>query len=119
MVSGCAGSEATVTGKVTIDGEPAKSGTVTFYADGTGPAATGNIESDGRYSLSTGTDKGLPAGSYIAAVAVVEVIQPADPRSEPIPKLLSPEKYQVPATSDLKVEVKPGANDVPLELKSN
>lgn len=42
-------------------------------------------------------------------------------RGEPIPgpvtKSLLPEKYLSPDTSDLSVTVKPGSNEIPLDLK--
>jgi hypothetical protein len=122
MAIGCGGpNAASVSGTVTLDGQPLTTGMVSFYPDGgSGAPATGQIDSGGRYSLSTGTDTGLSPGKYTAiVVATKEPPQPYDKTGAEIPPIpITPAKYGNANTSDLKVEVKPGKNDVPLALQS-
>src|SRR5262245_26271164 len=80
--AGCGAStnkyDAVVTGTVTINGELANSGTVTFHPiDRGGKIAIGRIYDDGSFSLRTGqgnlkeSDGGtLPSGEYIVAIAI-------------------------------------------------
>jgi hypothetical protein len=119
--AGCSGSAATVTGTVTLDGQPLTKGDVSFHPDGAGAApAYGQIDSSGRYTLSTGTEAGLAPGNYVAVVvATKDPPQPYDKTGAEIPPIpITPGKYGNVATSDLKVQVKPGKNDVPLALDS-
>ncbi len=117
---GCAKHAAQVSGTVTLDGKPLTSGTVTFHpAAGLGAPAYGQIDAQGCYELSTGTGAGLTPGSYVATVVANEAMPTRSPTEEVQFKLLTPEKYGSTELSDLKVEVQPGANDVPLALKSN
>jgi hypothetical protein len=47
-LSGCAGPyEASVSGVVTLDGQPVKHGTVVYYPAANGPAVYGRINEDG------------------------------------------------------------------------
>ena len=120
-VAGCSGAAATVSGTVTLDGQPLTTGNVSFHPDGAGAApAYGQIDSSGRYSLSTGTEAGLAPGNYVAVVvATKDPPQPYDKTGAEIPPIpITPGKYGNAATSDLKVQVKPGKNDVPLALDS-
>lgn len=131
-IAGCNGPankyDAVVTGTVTIDGELAKSGTVTFYpVKQGGLPAISNIFPDGSYSLRTGqgdlrdVDGGtVESGDYIVAVTVSGlpggegVIAEGGP-PVPGPSLVA-KKYGNKDTSDLKRTVKPGPNMFVLEL---
>ena len=110
--AGCFGANAaSVSGTVTLDGQPLTTGNVSFYPDGgSGAPAYGQIDSSGRYSLSTGTDAGLarqvrrrrrgdqgPAASPTMRQA---------PKSRPF-RSRRPNTARM-TTSDLRVEVKPG-----------
>jgi hypothetical protein len=113
---------ASVSGTVTLDEQPLTSGAVTFHpASNTGAAAYGQIDSTGRYTLSTGSEQSLAPGQYVATVVATEAAAPppADNKTLPqTPKLLTPPRYGNAATSDLKFEVVAGSNTIPLELKS-
>ncbi len=116
---GCGGSAASVSGLVTMDGQPLTTGNVSFYPAGSeGAPAYGQIDAGGRYALSTGSEAGLAPGEYVAVVvATKEPAQALDAtgaENPPIP--ITPTKYGNVATSDLKVQVKAGKNDVPLAL---
>jgi hypothetical protein len=114
LLSGCGAYESAVTGKVTIDGAPLKSGTVAFYSTNGGAAAYGSIQSDGSYTIETGASGGLAAGDY-----VVTVVASTPPQSGfPFGKLLTPTRYSKVQTSDLKFTIKLGGNKIDLPLKS-
>lgn len=117
---GCGGRQAAqVSGSVTLNDKPLTTGTVSFHpADGRGAVASGSIDAQGRYAISTGTDAGLAPGAYIVTVVASEAFQPPDPTAETQYRDLAPARYSSVAESDLKVDVKPGRNDVPLVLRS-
>jgi hypothetical protein len=121
--SGCSGpNAASVSGNVTLEGQPLTTGMVSFYPEGgNGAPANGQIDSSGNYSLSTGTDSGLAPGKYIAiVVATKDPPQPYDKTGAEIPPIpITPAKYGSTTTSDLRVEVKAGKNAVPLPLQSS
>ncbi|MBX3426076.1 MAG: carboxypeptidase regulatory-like domain-containing protein [Pirellulales bacterium] len=117
---GCGGAyDAVVTGEVRLDGQPITTGAVAFIPAAGGPTAYAQIDANGRYDIHTGKERGLPSGSY--GVTVVSREPPATERSKtggppPPGKALTPEWYALAQYSPLKVDVKPGKNDVPLEL---
>lgn len=129
-LAGCGGPahkyDAVVTGRVTIDGELAKSGTVTFHPVGGGKIAIGRINDDGSYSLRTGqgdlreVDGGtVVPGAYIVTVSITgppvpSVIEGAPPSAGPS---LVASKYAMHDTSDLKRTVKSGEQVINLELE--
>jgi hypothetical protein len=128
---GCGGAsakyDANVQGTVTIDGELAPGGTVTFTPVEKGPTAVGTIASDGSYALRIGQgDVGspdsseIPSGKYVVTAMITGSSPPADsaPAGAPPPagpKMIA-DKYGSRATSDLKFEVKKGPNIIVLAL---
>src|SRR5262245_19879075 len=122
VAPGCSGhNAASVSGSVTLDGQPLTTGMVSFYPDGgNGAPANGQIDSSGNYSLSTGTDVGLAPGKYIAiVVATKDPPQLYDKTGAEIPPIpITPAKYGSTNSSDLRIEVKAGKNSVPLALQS-
>ena len=120
--TGCrtAGGEklAPVAGKVTLDGQPLQTGSVTFKPD----AARGNasqhqptsaIDADGHYELSVPPErKGAPPGWYQVVVTAYD-----NPRPGRL-KTLIDVKYQDEKTTPLKIEVienpEPGRYDLKL-----
>ncbi len=112
---GCRGNlPSTVSGQVTLDGEPLSSGDVQFHRTGGGAPATGSISANGQYTLSTGTRSGLEEGDYTATVVAV-----GEPPADDVPPpVLTPPRYGRVDTSDLKVTVGPGANTIDLPLKT-
>jgi hypothetical protein len=120
--SGCSGpNAASVSGTVTLDGQPLPGANVSFYPDGgSGAPAYGQTDAAGKYTLSTGTEAGLAPGQYVAVVvATKEPPQAYDATGAEAPPIpITPAKYGDVAKSDLKVEVKAGANEVPLALVS-
>lgn len=113
--TGCSRYESSVSGKVTLDGEPLKSGTVVFYpAAGSGAAAYGSVQADGSYTLDTGASGGLAAGEYVVTVVATTGPQPGFLFG----KMLTPERYGNVKTTDLKFTVKKGGNKIDLPLSS-
>ena len=121
LVTGCGGKyESTVSGTVTLDGQPLTSGSVKFHPVTGGPSAYAMIGADGSYSLKTGDAESLKPGTYSVTVVATEK-PPADlPRNAmpPIGRLITPEKYSRPKTTDLKYDVDAGSNEINLALKS-
>jgi hypothetical protein len=120
--------DATVTGKVTIDGSPANRGTVTFFpADGSLPS-TGAIEADGTYVVRTGrgdikdpTGPAIHSGEYTITAFInapptgEDVVGEGGP-PRPGPSLIAA-KYRNKTTSGLQVTIKPGSNQIDLTLE--
>jgi len=118
--------DANVQGTVTIDGELAPGGSVTFSPKGEGPVATGVIGRDGSFVLKVGqgaiADPNrslIPAGEYVAAVVVTgaPVANPDDAGAPPKvgPRLMA-DKYASKSTSGLEFTVRTGANVLELKL---
>ena len=122
LATGCGGSSGSVTGTVTVDGVPLKTGMVTFHPIAGGPAAIGGINADGIFELAIGSSHSVPPGDYVVTVDAMESVsstQAPDPKKPPAPpKRITPEKYANKDSSDLKVTVKAGSQKVPLALKS-
>lgn len=109
---------ATVSGKVTIDGEPVTPGLVTFApVDGAHEPSTGTLGSGGEYRLSTKQQFGVAPGTYAVAVQAFEPPDvPAGQRSFTPSKPLVPEKYLQTTTSGLQYRVASGSNTINIEL---
>jgi len=122
--------DAIVQGTVTIEGQLAKRGAVTFHPVAGGPIATGPIHTDGSFSLRIGQgnlrepdQSKIPSGKYVATVVVNA---PADRTTSiaeggppPPGTRLSAAKYARQETSGLELEVEPGRNVFNLDLESS
>ena len=83
-----------------------------------GPQAVGHIQSDGSFEMRTGDRPGVVVGKHRVAVHCREEGAEQQRRDMNfVPKSLIPPKYSNVATSSLQVDVKPGGNDVPIELQ--
>jgi hypothetical protein len=123
LAAGCAkkgGMEtAPVSGKVTYRGKAVPTGTVMFVPT-EGPAATGNIASDGTYKLETYTaGDGAVIGTHKVTITALQDMAGALPEQRsPTPPPLVPAKYLSGETSGLVAEVKPKTNnEVNFDLK--
>lgn len=105
---GCGG-EPTLSGTVTLDGEPLTKGEITFVGDGL-PTAYGTIGTDGSYAAKSGAQKTLKAGNYRVAIGAYEQVPSGSQFAPPSKKLITPRKYSNAAESGLTVEVEPGSN---------
>lgn len=97
-----------VSGKVTLNGQPVDGAIVTFASTDSGTPGAGMTAADGTYKLS------VKPGSYAAMVTKFEVPvgSPDQPADEIPPKQLLPAKYGSPMQSPLKFEVEKGSPNV-------
>jgi hypothetical protein len=106
-MTGCGGTEklTRVAGKVTVDGQPLKAGSVCFRPDAshgnTSPhQPSGPIDAEGNYELSVPPErKGAPLGWYKVVVIAYDNPRPGNLKS------LIPTKYGEEKSTPLKVEV--------------
>ncbi|HVX13109.1 MAG TPA: hypothetical protein VHC22_18135 [Pirellulales bacterium] len=108
-----------VHGNVTLEGEPVTRGFVRFVpaAGSSGRFAEGMIAEDGSYSVSAfkGQAGTLP-GDYQVYFSSIQRAAEGESEGDP---LAIPKKYLRPETSELKVTVTSGDNDIPLELHAD
>ncbi len=103
VFAGCGGGSASVTGKVTANGDPLTSGKVVFSPIGGGvKAAAGKIQNDGTYELKTAGDEGIWPAEYRV------MYSPATPQEEA--------KWESWSISPEKVTVESGPNEIVIEL---
>jgi hypothetical protein len=112
LMAGCdAGPRlATVTGKVTRDGQPGAGLEVQFEPKGGGIAGVGFTQADGTYELySPGAKKGTPPGDYVVRITGAET-------DDPSTQVVVPPKYNT--ASELNATVAPGDNKLDFEITS-
>ena len=129
--SGDAGPTGTVSGTVTLNGQPVPPGSTVSFISEKGQTAAGVVEDEGEYQLYIGgEDKYIPVGAYKATVAPpAEEMTQAEydammeaassqkrPSRPPAQKSLIPVKYQMPATSGLSFNVEEGSNQIDIKL---
>ena len=102
---GSGGDMGTVSGQVTMDGQPLADAQIAFYpADGR--PAQGTTDAEGRYTLQYTPDQpGAPVGTHTVRITVAQVSGEGQARV----KETVPPRYNV--QSELTAEVKPGKND--------
>lgn len=133
-VAGCSGDPnvpklGKVYGKVTYKGKAVEGGHVVFTpaagkGGATGQAATGEIESDGTYDLTTfNTGDGAILGQHIVTVTITEkgYVMPR-PKADgtidyKLPKNEAPKRYATADKSPLRCTVVEGKQEFNLELK--
>jgi hypothetical protein len=116
--TGCGDSLVKVSGKVTLDGNPLTTGNISFAPMQSGQVAIGTIDEKGNYTLQSGTQKGVPAGTYRVTIVAVELVPPSPQNPEPLPKVLTPPRYNDATTSGLTADVKPGNTTHNFDLKT-
>ncbi|MDZ7616435.1 MAG: hypothetical protein U1E05_05480 [Patescibacteria group bacterium] len=124
LAAGCGGGSdlpmSPVRGTVTYQGKPLARGEVVFTpVEGTtGPQAVGHIQSDSSFQLRTANRPGAVVGKHRVTVHCKEEGTEEQRRDMNfIPKSLIPAEYSNVQASSIHVEVRPGGNDVPIELK--
>lgn len=126
--SGCSGGKpiALVTGTVLVDGKPADGATIFFHPkdDPAGMTATGTVDVEGHYAVTSALEKGLTVGSY--DVTVIWPDQSKQPTQQEImmgtaedgPDLLKG-KYAKRGDSQLQAEISTSTKELPpFELKA-
>ncbi len=94
-LAGCSPMTATVSGTVTLDGKPlrigeSQRGTVLFRPVEGGATATGLIDQEGRYSLSTGGTAALRPGEYLVAVRATDILPASEDSPAPEGRPITP-----------------------------
>ena len=114
LTSGCKKAEpvGTVEGKVTLKGEPFSNARLNFLRQGTGSAGAAEIGSDGRFKVLTP----LKVGTYTVFLAQKTVGDPDHPAPAPELDPKVPTTCWNEATSTIRIEVKEGKNEIPIEL---
>ena len=115
---GCGGQTAPVEGRVKFkDGSDVSvlaGYEVDFQPEGGKTSATGQIAPDGTFKLTTfGADDGAIPGQHRVAITP----PPSPDPDKPPEKSKLPTKYSSFDTSELAVEIKPGRNNIELELE--
>lgn len=109
-----------VQGKVTYKGQPVSKGTVTFQSDA-GQTATGEIQPDGTYQLSTFVERdgALPGHHKVMIIAndADPTLMPGSSPGYKPPKELVPKKYENLETSGLDADVAKDKPSYDFELK--
>ncbi|MBN2291789.1 MAG: hypothetical protein JXM70_05150 [Pirellulales bacterium] len=123
FLSGCGSSGremANVSGKVTLNGQPAIAGRIIF-ANVEGPSAVAQIQPDGTYSVEAAI------GQTMVTIDHREKPKPVASGPEPMMRArmegltqgnsLVPERYTDARTSGLSLDVKTGVNEFDIEMK--
>lgn len=118
---GCSKYDASVSGRVTLDGEPLSRGTVAFVPVEDGPPAYGRIDASSNYIVRTGREEGLPSGDYRVTVVANEPPPVENDRGGPPPagKPITPPWYRSHETSGLEFSVERGSNEIDLRLTTD
>lgn len=121
-ITGCGGTyDSTVAGIVTLDGKALPRGLVGFHPVSAGPSAYAVIDENGGYAVRTGRESGLPPGDYCVTVSANELPtmeRTADGNPPPPGKPITPVWYRTKQASGLKFSVKPGKNEINLDLST-
>lgn len=119
IMVGCGGTEgySTVTGNVTLDGQPLPDALIQFSPVNPGSPSYGRTDASGNYELIYSREiKGAELGEHVVAITTAQTGDPdAEPPTQDVPEKLPP-KYH--SQTELKVEVKPGKNVHNFELQS-
>jgi hypothetical protein len=106
-----------VQGKVLLEGKPTPGALVVFHREPQDPlnpiTPAGVVGSDGTFQLTTGTEQGAPAGSYLVAISWIPENAKPHPDTGDVPNKL-PAHYADPRQSGLRAEVKEGNNELPV-----
>jgi len=110
---------APVQGKISYQDKPLERGTVVFFPKSGGKTATGTIQPDGSYTLSTYSqgDGALLGEHNVTVISERDMsnVLPEDPEASLEPSLI-PTKYNLQKTSGLTANVQEGDNQIDFEL---
>jgi hypothetical protein len=103
-----------VSGKVTLDGEPVKEGRILFRMTGGNGRSYSAPITDGSYELKS--EAGSAAVEITASRIIPGKIDKSNGTPEPVGEMYIPKKYNSETT--LKADVKESSNTIPFELTS-
>ena len=115
-LAGCGSSVAptgTVTGQVTLGGNPLTTGVVTLVNRDQGLGASSELDASGKYQI-----EAVPTGQYQVVIQGPEAPSPEEmDEGAKIEASSVPPKYQAAETSGLSVEIAEGKNQADFELQ--
>jgi hypothetical protein len=114
-----------VSGKVSVNGQPAEGATVIFYTQNTDlrrpgvPIPKGTVAADGTFKLTTYQDgDGAPAGDYAVAINWMQVTKPSNDPEQQVEVDRLGGRYSTPDKSGLTAKIEATSNELPpFELK--
>lgn len=118
MLSGCGSDKepkGSVRGIISYNGSPLTEGLVNIYSDSKSVVGTTEIDSAGTFKF----DNMIAAGDYRVYISPPPPPAPPEPGQSPIkiPKPQKiPQKYRSADKTDLKITIKEGDNDIPIQL---
>ena len=122
---GCGEPTATIKGVVNMDGAPISlpenvRGTVIFQpSTRQGPTLNGSIEGGGKFQLAAGSNSLVAPGVYLATVSATELLPATEDNPQPSGKRITPDKYANSDESGLRFVIKPGENNIVVDLESD
>lgn len=122
--TGCGNGLTSVSGTVTLDGDPIRAtndvrATVYFNPADGGVAAYGLVDEDGRYEMYTGREEGVAPGRYDVTFNATQLVPPKEPGGTPSGRRISPPRYTTPASSGLSYTIEPQGATIDLALTSD
>lgn len=118
-IAGCGPKPAatgTVSGKVTLSGQPLTAGVVQLLNSQLGTGGSAELDGSGAYKMATP----LPVGEYQVAVQPPPQPAPHEMTDAPAkPAVAIPSKFSDPRTSGFSVSIKEGANTANFDLQPN
>lgn len=117
-----------VSGIVTVGGKPVQNVQVTFMpTEPSRPIASGNVDADGRYVLTSGATnrRGAVAGAYKVVLSQLDGAAQAEVEARytsgtggppPVPKAAFPDEYKSVESSPKQVDVVAGSNTINIEI---
>lgn len=121
LAAGCGGEPtASVSGRVTVGGQPLAAGQVAFESDG--QLLASRVGPDGRYQLRNGGTIQVPPGDYTVILTPPPPELVEDPKTTeiraigPADQSRYPTKYRNPETSGIRQTIPPGNSAIDLEF---
>lgn len=116
-ILGCGDMPASVTGKITVNGETHENLRVTFIPEAGGASVYGSTDANGEFQLNTGQKKGLIPGEYRVTVSGFSknpspTMTAAQVKALRIVPLESSDRNKTPHRAD----VQPGSNEFSYDL---
>ncbi len=105
-----------VKGQVLLNGKPLTSGVVVLVSPKYSSEYSGQIGSDGRFTIKSGSVEGAPEGEYRVRIEPEPQKGQSSRPKKGATNLPYPGRYADETTSDLNVTVKSGENDLDLKL---
>jgi hypothetical protein len=122
-LQGCGSGLASVTGTVTLNGQPLAGGpdvhaSICFTPEGGGPPGISTLDSSGHYSLMTGSAAGIRPGKYMVTISATKMLLSSTPGVPAGGRPMTPSKYASPKESGLEADIQPGSNSFDFKLES-